>query len=133
MSDSKSVKRPIGVYVLVVLAGIMALLSAVYTLQSLGILPYFIGSVAVRAFSFFNALMWGLLVWVYAWLTSMLWKMNPMAWVFLAVITVVNLTINFTLLLGATTWVDVSVSFIINALILIYVMLPHVRRAFGQR
>ena len=77
MSSSKPVKRPIGVYVLVILAGIMAFLAAVYTLQSLGILPYFVGPVTFRAFSFFSALLWALLVWVYAWLIRMLWKMDP--------------------------------------------------------
>jgi hypothetical protein len=46
------------------------------------------------------------------------------------VITVFNLILDFTLLLGSGEWSDVSVSFIVNALILIYVMLPGVKRAF---
>jgi hypothetical protein len=33
--------------------------------------------------------------------------------------------------LGQSTWSDVSVSFIINGLILIYCMLPGTKRAFG--
>jgi hypothetical protein len=35
-------------------------------------------------------------------------------------------------MIGATTWSDVSISFILNALILVYCMLPGVREAFGM-
>jgi hypothetical protein len=125
-------KRPIGVTVLAVLAGILAVLAGIHTLQWLGILPFFIGEIPIRAFSFFNALMWGLMVWVYIWLIQMLWKVDPQAWLFLAVITVFNLILDFAVLLGSTTWSDVAVSFLINALILIYVLLPSTRKAFGR-
>jgi hypothetical protein len=125
-------KRPFGVTILAILAGLLALLAAIHTLQWLGILPFFIGEVSIRAFSFFNALMWGLMVWIYIWLIQMLLKMDPSAWLFMAVITAFNLILDFTLMLGSETWTDVSVHFIINALILLYVMLPGTRRAFGQ-
>ena len=133
MSATRPSNRPFGVTVLAILAGILAFFAAVHTLQSLGILPFFIGPFAFRAFSFFNAIMWALMVWVYIWLVQMLWNVDPQAWVFLSVITVFNLVLDFTLMLGAATWSDVSISFIINALILIYIMLPGVRGAFGQR
>jgi hypothetical protein len=63
----------------------------------------------------------------------MLWRVDPQAWLFLAVITVFNLILNFVYLLGSASWSDVSISFIINAVILIYIMLPGVRQAFGQK
>lgn len=126
-------KRPFGVSVLAVLAGLLAVLAVVHLLQSLGLLPFFIGPFAFRTFSLFSAIMWGLLVWVYIWLVQMLWNMDPQAWLFLAVITVFNLTLDFVLMLGSATWSDVSISFILNGLILIYVMLPGVRQAFGQQ
>jgi len=34
-------------------------------------------------------------------------------------------------MLGSSTWQDVSVSFLLNGVILLYVMLPGVREAFG--
>jgi hypothetical protein len=126
-------KRPIGVTVLAILAGVLAVLAGVHTLQSLGILPFFIGEFSLHAFSFWNALMWGLMVWVYIWLVQMLWRVDPQAWIFMAVITVFNLILDFTVMLGAADWSDVSISFLINALILIYIMLPGTRRAFGQK
>jgi hypothetical protein len=124
-------KRPIGVTVLAVLAGIAAFLAGVHILQSLGILPFLIGPFSIRAFSFFNALMWGLMLWVWVWLVQLLWKVDPSAWLFLVVITLFNLILDFTLMLGSTTWSDVSASFIVNAVILIYCMLPGIRKAFG--
>jgi len=132
MSDA-SRKRPFGVWVLVILAGILAALSGVHVLQSLGIVGFAIGPFKIHAFSFFNALMWLLMVWVYVWLIQMLLKMDPEAWLFLAVITVFNLILDFMLILGQETWSDVSISFFVNALILIYIMLPGTRKLFGQK
>jgi len=132
MSNSTS-KRPLGVTVLAILAGILAFFAAIHTLQSLAILPFFIGPFAMRGFSLFNALMWALMVWVYIWLVEMLWRMDPQAWLFLAVITVFNLIVDFMFMLGAGGWTDVGISFLLNAFVLIYVMLPGVRKAFGQK
>ncbi len=50
---------------------------------------------------------------------------------FLVIITMFYLILDFFSLIGATTWEDVSVSIIVNAIILLYCMLPGVRVAFG--
>jgi hypothetical protein len=124
-------KRPFGVTVLAILAGVAAVLAGIHALQALGILPYIIGKFTVHAFSFWSFLMWALMVWVWVWVAKMLWQVDKEAWLFLAVITVFNLILDFTVMLGATTdWSDVSVSFILNALILIYIMLPGVKAQF---
>jgi hypothetical protein len=123
-------KRPFGVTVLAILAGVAAVLAGVHALQAIGIFPYVLGPFSVHAFSFWSFLMWALMVWVWVWLVKMLWNVDPQAWMFLAVITVFNLILDFTVMLGAAEWSDVSLSFIVNALILIYAMLPGVRRAF---
>jgi len=123
-------KRPFGVTVLAILAGIAAVLAGVHALQALGVFPYLIGPFSVHAFNFWSFLMWALMVWVWAWLVQMLWRVDKQAWLFLAVITVFNLILDFTVMLGAGEWSDVSLSFIVNAIILIYVMLPGVKRAF---
>jgi hypothetical protein len=123
-------KRPFGVTVLAILAGIAAVLAGIHALQSLGILGIPIGPFKVHAFNFWSFLMWALMVWVWFWVAQMLWRVDKQAWLFLAVITVFNLVLDFTLLLGSGEWSDVSLSFIVNAIILIYVMLPGVKRAF---
>jgi hypothetical protein len=123
-------KRPFGVTVLAILAGIAAVLAAVHALQALGIFPYVLGGFKVHAFNFWSFLMWALMVWVWVWLVKMLWSVDKQAWLFLAVITVFNLILDFTIILGSADWSDVKVSFLVNAVILIYVMLPGVKQAF---
>jgi hypothetical protein len=122
--------RPFGVTLLAILAGVAAVLAAVHALQALGIIPYVIGEFRIHDFNFWSFLMWALMVWVWVWLVQMLWRMDKQAWLFLAVITVFNLILDFTVMLGAADWSDVSVSFIVNAIILIYVMLPGVKQSF---
>jgi len=124
-------ERPLGVTILAILAGVAAVLAAIHTLQFLGIIPFFIGPVAFRTFNFFYAIMWALLVWVYVWLLQMLWRVDRVAWLFLVIITIFNLTLDFVAMLGKSSWQDVSVSFLLNGIILIYCMLPGVRSAFG--
>ena len=130
---SQAKERPIGVTILAILAGIAAVLAAIHALQFLGIIPFFIGpsGYKVHAFSFWYALMYALLVWVYIWLMTMLWRVEPQAWMFLVVITMFYLILDFFTLFGANTWEDVAVSVIVNAVILLYCMLPGVRSAFG--
>ena len=130
---SQARERPVGVTILAILAGIAAVLAAIHALQFLGIIPFFIGpsGYKIHAYSFWYALMYGLLVWVYIWLTMMLWRVEPQAWMFLVIITFFYLILDFFSLFGTNTWEDVSVSVIINAIILLYCMLPGVRSAFG--
>jgi hypothetical protein len=130
---SQAKERPIGVTILAILAGIAAVIAAIHALQFLGIIPFVIGPAGytVRYVSFFTALMYGLLVWVYIWLTMALWRVEPGAWMFLVIVTLFYLTLDFISMLGASTWQDVSVSIIVNAIILLYCMLPGVRTAFG--
>jgi hypothetical protein len=75
--------------------------------------------------------MYGILVWIYIWLVQMLWRVEPQAWLFLVFVTVFELILDFISLLGKSSWQDVSVSFILCLVILLYLMLPGVRRAFG--
>jgi hypothetical protein len=126
-------QRPIGVTILAGLAVVAAILAAIHTLQFLGIFPFLLGPFSFRSFSFFYALMWGLLVWVYIWLVQMLWRVDSQAWIFLVIITIFNLCIDFIAILGATTWQDLSLSLFLNSIILIYCMLPGVRQAFDVR
>jgi len=131
MSSTTS-NRPFGVTVLAILAGIACFLAFLHFLQSMAVLPYFFGPIAVLGFNLWAAIMWILMVWVWFWLTQMLWNMEPQAWVFLVVITTFNLILDFTYLIGRAEWNDIGLNFIVNALILVYCILPNVRRSFGQ-
>lgn len=127
-------QRPIAVTILAILAGIVAVLCVIHALQFIGILPFVFGGVPIRTFNLWNALMWGLMAWIYIWLVQMLWRVDPQGWMFLAMISALNLIFDFVSMIGSQTdWQDVSVSFILNGIILIYVMLPTTRAAFGTQ
>ena len=109
-----------------------------HALQSLGILPLFIGRFTVNANlltpNWWSFLMWALMVWVWVWLTRMLWNVEPAAWMFLAIISVFNLILDtMSVLFGGlgTSFSDYSLSFLVNGAILLYVMLPSTKAAFG--
>jgi hypothetical protein len=132
MSTAVPIRRPFAVTLLAILASVAAVLAAIHALQGLGVVPYVIGPVKLHSFSLWNALMWGLMAWVWIWLVRMLWSVDPQAWLFLAVITSFNLILDFFAMLGSNTqFSDVSVSFIVNGLILLYCMLPSTKAAFG--
>ncbi len=122
-------KRPFGVTVLAILSGFLAALAVFAALRFLGVMFRPVGLVVP---GFWYALMYGLLAWVYIWLTQMLWRLDPAAWLFLAVITVFNLVLNFIVLVTGNAFTDVSVAIFVNALILLYVMLPGTKKAFGM-
>lgn len=123
-------ERPTSVTILVFLAVLLAFLNAIAMLRFLGFLP-FLGVLDVRIFNFWYALMYGLLAYVWAWVAQMLWQVDRQAWLFLAVITVFNLCLAFVVLVTGGSWYDINVTVIVNTLILIYIMLPGVRDAFG--
>jgi hypothetical protein len=131
MSQAVPKHRPIGVTILAILAGILAVLAGIHALQALGILPYVIGPVKVNVVNFWSFLMWAIMVYIWIWLVRMLWRVDPQAWLFLAVITVFELILDFVAMIGSGAWSDVSVSFIVALIVLIYVMLPGTKRAFG--
>ena len=124
-------ERPIGVTILTFVAVLLAFLNAIVMLRFLGLLP-FLGPLNIRIFNLWYALLYGLLVYIWVWLAQMLWQVDPQAWMFLAVITVFNLCVDFVLLVTGGSWYDVNISVIMNVLILIYIMLPCVRGAFGK-
>jgi len=126
-------ERPIGVTILAVLAGAAALVAVYHTLQFLGIISFKLGPFELRNMNLFAALMYGLLVWVYIWLVQMLWKVDPSAWIFLVVITIFNLILDFLGMIGTESGIEYGWSIFLNGIILIYCMLPGVRSAFGTK
>jgi len=123
-------ERPIGVTILAILAVLLAILNGIVTLRFLGFLP-FIGPLDIRIFNLWYALLYGLMTYIWAWVAKMLWEVNPQGWMFMAVIAVFSLCVDFVVLVTGGSWYDVNLSVIVSALILIYVMLPGVRGAFG--
>ena len=109
----------------------MAVLAGLHFLQAVGVLPYVVGPVSVRDFNLWYTLMWGLTVWAWAWVVRMLWRVDPWGWLVLMVFAAFNLLFDFVALIGTTTVSDLSLSFLLNVVILIYALLPGTRDAFN--
>ena len=124
-------RRPIGVTILAVLAGSVAVLTGLHLLQAVGVLPYVVGPVSIRDFNLWYTLMWGLTVWAWAWVVRLLWRVDPWGWLVLLVVAAFNLLFDFVALLGTTTVSDLSLSFLLNVGILLYALLPGTRDAFN--
>ena len=124
-------KRPIGITILAVFALLSALAAAWHTLQMLHILPVSFGEMRFFTFDFFGAILWGIMFLIYLWVFRMLWNLDPQGWLFVVVLSVLNLILAFVSVLGASTWSSVLPSLLFNGLVLIYANMPGVKSAFN--
>lgn len=123
--------RPLSVTILAILAGVALVLSVVHFIQALGILPYFIGPVAIRDFNIWHVLMWGLMIWVWWWAFRALWVMDPSAWVFVVIVAGFSLIYDFTeIAFTSTTFADVGISFLVSLAVLALALVPSTKEAF---
>lgn len=125
--------RPFGVTLLAILAGLAALVALWHALQMLHILPVKIGEHSFWGFDPIGALLWGFMFVIYLWLVRVLWQVDPQGWLFLAVVSIFNLILDFMSLVGASTLSAMWPSILVNAVILVYVLLPGTRKAFDVR
>ena len=121
-------KRPLGVTVLGVLAGVSAIIATLTALRFTGILPF--GPEEYRSFNLYYVLMYGLVAYIWFWIAAMLWRVDYRGWLYVVLLAVLHLTINFVIIVTGGEWVDVQTSMIISALVIIYAMLPGTRKAF---
>jgi len=122
--------RPFVITLLAIFALLGAAQALFVTLQMLHILPMSIGELHFWTFDFWGALMWGILFLIYLWVFRMLWNVDPQGWLFLVIISGLNLILAFLYILGGSSWEALSAAIIINGLILIYCLLPGTKKAF---
>jgi hypothetical protein len=123
-------ERPLGITILAILALLGAAWALIVTLQMLHLLPIFVGELHFWTFDFWAALLWGILFLIYLWVFRMLWSVNPQGWLFMVIISGLNLILALLSVLGGSTWDAMAGSIIINGLILIYCLLPSTKSAF---
>jgi len=122
--------RPFVVTILAGLSAIAGVVALYRCLQALGLFPFDVGPFSVNSTNLWSALMWGLMVWVYIWLTQMLWNMEPQGWMFLVIISIFELIMDFmTLISSRASYIPYGM--IVTAFILIYCLLPGTKDAFG--
>ncbi len=124
--------RPIGITILAILSAIAAIIAAIHTLQYLHLFPFFMGPVMFFGFDLWGAILWGALTLIYLWVMKMLWDVNPQGWMFLVILSALNLGLALISALGNSTFSAELPAIIINAAILIYCLTPGVKSAFGE-
>ena len=125
-------KRPIGVTILAILAGLAAVVAIIHTLQMLHLFPILFGPVRFFTFNLIGAILWGAMAAIWIWLLRGLWNVDPSAWMFIVILTILNLSLALISLLGNSYWAELAPTIVINGIILIYALLPGTKKAFGQ-
>ncbi|HHY53977.1 MAG TPA: hypothetical protein GYA08_00940 [Chloroflexi bacterium] len=124
--------RPFGVTLLAIFALLGAIAAAFHAIQMF-FMPFglFGGPVGFFGLTWLGAIMWVILALIYLWVFRMLWSLDQQGWLFVTVISVLNLILAFMSILGNTSLMEMLPSIIVNALILIYALLPGTKAAFG--
>ena len=124
-------KRPIGITVLAIFALLSALAAGWHTLQMLHIVPMFADDGHFFMFSFWGAILWGIMFLIYLWVFRMLWNLDPQGWLYVVVLSVLNLILALVSWMGELSLLDVLPAILFNGLVLIYANLPNVKAAFN--
>ncbi|MCJ7444458.1 MAG: hypothetical protein MUO26_08010 [Methanotrichaceae archaeon] len=120
--------RPFVIMLLAILALLGFAQAAVVTLQMLHLLPVWMGPMNFWIFNLWGALMWGIMAFIYLWLFRMLWNVMPQGWLFLVIISGLNLILAILSILGASTWRSMMPAISINGFILFYCLMPQAPR-----
>ncbi len=123
-------QRPFGITILAVLVGIGALIATYHTLQFLHLLPFSLGPLKFFAFDLLAAFLWGINAAILFWVASSLWNLRMEGRLFVLVIAAVDLILAFLTIIGGSSFQAMLPAILINAIILIYCLLPGVEKAF---
>lgn len=127
-------KRTAAVVILAVVALIAGLVAVYDTLRYLNIVPQeqigeleFMGSI-----NWLGALLSGIVALIWFSVASQLWNLNPQGWLFVAVISVLNLILLVMSLLGSSSFGAVAPGIVLNVVALVLTLLPSTKAAFGM-
>lgn len=125
-------KRPVAVTILAVLAAIAGILAVVDTLRYLGLLPIpFLGNLSFFGFSFFGALLSGVVALIWFSVMLQLWRLDPRGWNFVLIISILYLVLDVVAMIGGTPIQALWPSLLVSGLALILAILPGTKAAFG--
>jgi hypothetical protein len=125
-------RRPFGVTLLAILALVAVVVAVWRALQALGVAPITLGDMQffVPSAQWVNALLWGVSALIYLWVFRMLWAVNPQGWLFITVISILNLVLAVFNIIGGSSLDAMLPSLIVNGIILIYCLVPGTKAAF---
>ncbi|MFN8483421.1 MAG: hypothetical protein U0768_10300 [Anaerolineae bacterium] len=125
--------RTWAVWILVIMAVLMAAWAIVMTFQYLGLMFVNFGPMNFFGQALFGAFMWGILALIWLAVASWLYTLQPSGWLFVVIITIFNLILNFVSWIGGTPGPLLGVSSLLNLIALGLAFLPGTQRAFGRR
>ena len=125
-------KRPFGVTLLAIFALLAALAAIWHTLQMLHLAPVSVDDVRYFTFDIWGAILWGIMVLIYLWVFRMLWNLDPQGWLYVVVLSTLNLILALVSWMGELSFLDVLPSVLFNAIVLIYANTPGVKAAFNM-
>ena len=129
-------KRPFGVTLLALLAALGAAMAIYHTLQFLHLLPFSVstglGTFRFFGFDVFGALIWAVVAGIWVWVAQLLWSLDRQGWLFAIILSALNLALAFVSLLGGSTVQAMLPAVLINAIVLVYALLPGTRAAFSS-
>lgn len=128
-------EKTAGVYLLAVLAGIAAAIAIFHTLQMLGLFPISgpFGMFKFFSFSLAGAIVYGILAAIYIWLVKATLDLDPGAWWFMMIISILYLIFDVIALIGGTPIEALWPSLLTMGVILIVCALPSTQKVFGVR
>jgi hypothetical protein len=123
-------KRPFGVVLLAILAGLEAVVAAYHTLQFLGIVPVTLGRLQFYGVDLLGAVLWGLTAAIWIWAVVNLWRLNAQALMFVTLLAGWNLILALLSWLGASDFQAVLPALLLNGIILLYSLSQRTNQAF---
>jgi hypothetical protein len=113
-----------------VLVGLGALVAGYHTLQFLHILPFSLSPIRFFAFDLLGAFLWDLNAAILNWLVYSHWNLRVEGLLFVLVMDVSNLILAFLSVIVQSPFSAMLPAILINAIILIYFLMPNVEKAF---
>lgn len=126
-------KRTIWIWILIVVAVLIAISNLVDAARYMGWLPI----AALGDLNFFmpsaswlGALMAVVVAAIWLWAAKKLYDLDPRGWLFVVAIAVINLIVLFLALIGDNTFTDILPGVVLNVAALVIGMLPSTQAAF---
>lgn len=125
--------RPFGITLLAIFAAIAAIVNFIHALQLFNLLPtgLFGGDIHFFTFDLWGGIIYAILGFIYLWVTRMLWNLDQQGWLFVVVVAVLNLIMAVMSLFGQSSWQALWLYILVNAVVLIYGLLPGTKAAFN--
>jgi hypothetical protein len=112
-------------------AAVSALIALYHTLQMFHVLPFVFGPLHFYGFDLLGGLLWGATTLIWIWAMINLWNLQAQGLMFVTILAGWNLVLDFFSILGASSFEELLPSIIVNALVLIYSLMPGTRNAFN--